>query len=219
MKLILVLLLHILTNITPLFAQWTQLNNELGVSIDKFEFFGNELFVLSNGVISKSSDFAESWIRLDYPKNCEINDIVSFSNSIYLATDNGVYKSSTNGATWSDRSFGFFDKRIRELEYQDSTMFAIDYYYSLYLSTDKGNSWERFSSSNFSGSGIKSLSKMETGFMFVKEAMFINGIFLILKKYQIQEMLIIILQTTLFVFILKVAHFISLMLMGIMRLK
>jgi len=159
MKLILVLLLHILTNITPLFAQWTQLNNELGVSIDKFEFFGNELFVLSNGVISKSSDFAESWIRLDYPKNCEINDIVSFSNSIYLATDNGVYKSSTNGATWSDRSFGFFDKRIRELEYQDSTMFAIDYYYSLYLSTDKGNSWERFSSSNFSGSGIKSLFK------------------------------------------------------------
>lgn len=132
-------------------SQWTQLNSEFGVSISKFRNTGNDLFVISDGQISKSIDMAESWVKVEYPNNCSINDILYFNNCFYLATDYGVYKSCKEGSNWSDRSFGLDIKNIAELEYHDSIIFAIDYYDGLYLSIDKGDTWLKAKDSVFRG--------------------------------------------------------------------
>ncbi len=152
---------------------WKAINNGIGSFNDIFSIAvsGSNLFVLgyyydgNYALIFSSTDNGANWTRVD--NNFESNHImtlVTMGTNLFAGTDQrGVFLSANNGATWTNVNNGLNTKRIRYLTVSDTNIYAATYNGGgIYISTDKGVSWQILNSPtggyDWSGSDFIKLS-------------------------------------------------------------
>lgn len=143
MKKIVVLISLILFTVSPLKAQWQQLNfpNQI---IKCFAMSGSNIFVSTIGVanIYLSTDNGTNWVPANGNLGARnISAITLAGSNLFLGSFDGVFKSTNNGTNWVSVNNGlpnFLD--VGGFAVLGSNIF-VGTNYGVYLSSNQGTNW------------------------------------------------------------------------------
>ncbi len=147
-KLILLLLFAILQTG---FAQWEQCNNGIwGGNVIALGTNENGIFAGTQNGVFFSSDGGNTWTeRNNGITNRNVSCMEIMGSTIYIGIssyyDGGIYISTDNGLSWINRSNGLTNADIRTICLQGDTMLAGASSGSIYMSANKGKTWDEIS--------------------------------------------------------------------------
>ena len=119
-------------------------NNEIVTSlmaIDENLVLGTNrgAFCLSKG--------ASNWAKVDSGlANIFVNSFTKIDNHLYAATQDGVYLSLNNGISWTGLNSNPTTKNVESIAVNENALFANTDSNGIFVSTNKGQSWEKSTS-------------------------------------------------------------------------
>ncbi len=123
-------------------TSWTALNAGLpNFTVRDLVVSGTNLFAATLGVF-RSTTNGNSWTAAGL-SNILISTLLVFDTDLIALSENGssIYRTSNNGISWTETITNFY---ISSLVVSDTNLFAESFNGYVYLSTDKGTSWDIF---------------------------------------------------------------------------
>jgi len=117
---------------------WTVFNNGLkNMAIRKFSVIDHELYACTNGGVYTLDELSKVW-KLEYGKDLQVNGIMQFDGEIYIGTNHGAYKREKSTNRWKQI---MTNRSLHNIGSDKRNIYALTYS-ELFVSADKGNSWQ-----------------------------------------------------------------------------
>jgi len=121
---------------------WTERNSGIqAVSINDILIYQNYIFLSSENLIYRSSDYGSTWSRVFLPYQFLEFGITS-NEEIYVAAFGALYKTTNFGITWDQISTGINNPLFTDVSIdKNDNVWIGGYLCKIYVSTNNGISW------------------------------------------------------------------------------
>jgi photosystem II stability/assembly factor-like uncharacterized protein len=127
------------------FAQWTQTNGPLGITVSTFLNVNDSILLCGTNArgVMRSYDHGHNWSNSN--TGIENNYIDCFAmDSVYIyagSFESGIYRSSDKGLTWQPVNIGMQNEAVSNIVIGGGYIFAGTVLNGVYRSGDHGNTW------------------------------------------------------------------------------
>jgi len=141
-------------------AQWVKTSGPVGMNVNYFHKFGNNLFAGTSAKGAfRSLDNGVTWQVAN--TGIENNDVFSLTDDnsfLYAGTNKGVYRSADNGASWQPFNLGIEEKFVKTLYVANGFLYAGTVGSGLFKSSDHAATWTDASGGALSSSTIHAVT-------------------------------------------------------------
>ncbi|HPE57174.1 MAG TPA: T9SS type A sorting domain-containing protein [Bacteroidales bacterium] len=129
-------------------SNWLMANSSIeGEYINCLDASGNVLFMATSTEPFISHDQGLTWDKIEYfnDKSDQITHCDVFGTNIYIITFSKLYLSADAGNEWVESTIPTTNPHLTSVAGNDSLLYVVEDYFNVYLSEDKGITWENVS--------------------------------------------------------------------------
>lgn len=120
-------------------VSWSKLNNGLeNLTIRRFVEIDNKLYIGTNAGLFVFDEKTNKWLLEFGHAMLQVNGIAATDENIYIATNRGAFATAKNQRTWQQI---LPNKALHNIYSDENTIYAM-VYNELFISIDKGKTWQ-----------------------------------------------------------------------------